>query len=127
MDDDEREPDVDVLRYLKAKLRKLKGFEDFMWQEKDHLPIFGDFIFALKVCLPFPSFGSGVGVAGLAGSGVEIRSTLDHLSLRSKAYPLPLTARETRAQPTQTTQFLSAGENRLLLFGEEGWRALPQG
>jgi len=36
-------------RFLKGKLRKLKGFEEFMWQEKDHLPIFGDFIFSLKV------------------------------------------------------------------------------
>jgi hypothetical protein len=45
-------------RFLKAKLRKLKGFEDFMWQEKDHLPIFADFIFALKV--RFPALRSGL-------------------------------------------------------------------
>jgi len=54
-------------RFLKGKLRKLKGFEDFMFQEKDHLPIFGDFIFSLKV---IPLDRSGLCNASAFGSGV---------------------------------------------------------
>mmetsp|Transcript_10044 Transcript_10044/g.18894 ORF Transcript_10044/g.18894 Transcript_10044/m.18894 type:complete len:236 (-) Transcript_10044:556-1263(-) len=47
-EDETREPDPDVLSFFKTKLHKLSGYEDFLWIEKDHLPVFADFIFSFK-------------------------------------------------------------------------------
>lgn len=45
-DDIQREPDADVLRWLKEKLLKLDTYEHYLWLDKEHLPIFADFIFS---------------------------------------------------------------------------------
>jgi hypothetical protein len=44
--EDDREVDSDIVTWFKEKLHKLDNYEDFMWNEKDHMPMLADFVFS---------------------------------------------------------------------------------
>mmetsp|Transcript_4455 Transcript_4455/g.6009 ORF Transcript_4455/g.6009 Transcript_4455/m.6009 type:complete len:183 (-) Transcript_4455:66-614(-) len=44
----EEEPEIVTIGWFKQKMMKLQRYEEQLWIEKDHTPVFADFIFSLK-------------------------------------------------------------------------------